>query len=236
MSWLFSQVLVEAYLPASCSDGEPSAQLNVMPTPRPFWLKDKTIEFSSLSQFGPTSRRLTGSLGEALLTSFRAASPARTSARPAREPALTEPEADSGWKWRESFAKFSRDSSSWKTRQCSLLGGLEPYSETWPRWGSMLDGECSELTMPELPTNASASGLLPTPTASNTKAHHMRGADKGKPRESRSYGDRGPLNPPYLESLMGWPVKWTEFEPLETARFREWQQQHGEFSGATSNP
>ncbi len=32
MSWLFSQALVAEYSAANCSDGEPSAQLNVMPT------------------------------------------------------------------------------------------------------------------------------------------------------------------------------------------------------------
>ena len=37
MSWLFSQALVEEYSAVTCSDGEPCAQLNVMPTPQPFW-------------------------------------------------------------------------------------------------------------------------------------------------------------------------------------------------------
>lgn len=36
MSWLFSQALVEAYLEATCSAGEPSAQLNAMPTQHRF--------------------------------------------------------------------------------------------------------------------------------------------------------------------------------------------------------
>ena len=34
MSWLFSQALVEEYSDGSCSDGEPSVQLSVMPTGR----------------------------------------------------------------------------------------------------------------------------------------------------------------------------------------------------------
>src|SRR5687768_17477186 len=54
MSWLFSQALVEEYSAASCSDGEQSAQLNVMPTQHKFWRNDKTMEFSRLSQFGLT--------------------------------------------------------------------------------------------------------------------------------------------------------------------------------------
>lgn len=60
----------------------------------------------------------------------------------------------------------------------------------------------------------------------NTKAHHMRGADKGKPRKPRSYGATGPLNPQFVEWLMGWPANWTDLKPLEMARFHEWQQQH----------
>jgi DNA (cytosine-5)-methyltransferase 1 len=36
----------------------------------------------------------------------------------------------------------------------------------------------------------------------------------------------GPLNPSWVEWLMGWPSGWTDLKPLEMARFREWQQQH----------
>jgi hypothetical protein len=211
MSWLFSQALVEEYSADTCSDGEPSAQLNVMPTPHKFWHKDKTIEPCDLSQFGLTSQLLTAGRGEELLTSFRADFHARTSAEPAREPESKASEADYGWKWPASFVKYDRSSSSWKTRQCSLLGDSELFSETWPRWGSMRDGECSELITPELYTSEKESGFwptvrasdgerggrgdliqavrgnqnshfkpYPTPTATNTKANHMRGADKGK--------------------------------------------------------
>jgi len=49
-----------------------------------------------------------------------------------------------GEKWRGSFVKFDQDLSLWKTHQCSLLGDLEEFSETWPQWGLMRDGECWE--------------------------------------------------------------------------------------------
>ena len=39
----------------------------------------------------------------------------------------------------------------------------------------------------------------------------------------------GHLNPAWVEWLMGWPVGWTELRPLETDRFQQWLQQHGEF-------
>ena len=39
----------------------------------------------------------------------------------------------------------------------------------------------------------------------------------------------GPLNPVWVEWLMGWPTGWTDLKPLATAKFHEWQQQHGKF-------
>jgi DNA (cytosine-5)-methyltransferase 1 len=104
--------------------------------------------------------------------------------------------------------------------------------------------------------------MFPTPLASNTKAHHMRGADKGKAREPRSYlptpcatdwktGYRldteagqaqrekrakplrdhsapgGQLNPTWVEWLMGWPLGWTDFRPLETDKCHSALLRHG---------
>ena len=80
MSWLFSQALVEEYSAGTSLAGEQFAQLNAMPTPQGFWHRDKMIDCSRLSRYGPTSRLLRASHGEELLTSFRAAFRARTSA------------------------------------------------------------------------------------------------------------------------------------------------------------
>ena len=71
--------------------------------------------------------------------------------------------------------------------------------------------------------------MFPTPTATNTKANHMRGSDKGKVREPRSYGETGQLNPNWVEWLMGWPIGWTGCEPLATDKFREWLRLHSCF-------
>jgi DNA (cytosine-5)-methyltransferase 1 len=37
----------------------------------------------------------------------------------------------------------------------------------------------------------------------------------------------GQLNPTWVEWLMAWPLGWTDLKPLETDKFRSWQQQHG---------
>lgn len=162
MSWLFSRALVAEYSAADFSVGGPSAPLRLMHTPQPFLLSDKTTAFSSPSQFGLTCEPLSVIHGEVLLMSYRAAFHARTSAQPDSVPESKASDPASGWKWPASFVKFDPNTHSWRTRQCSLLGGLEEFSETWPRWGSMRDGECLALTTPALHTNASESGSWPT--------------------------------------------------------------------------
>jgi hypothetical protein len=164
MSWLFSQALVEAFSAGTSSGGEPCAQLNVMPTAQPFWRNDKPMDASRFSRFGLTSRLLTADRGEELLTWFLAAFHARTSVPPAAAQDSTEPAAAFGFKWPGSFAKLDPSTSTWRTRQCSLLGDSDEFSETWPSSGSMRSGECSARPALEHSTSATESGLWPTPT------------------------------------------------------------------------
>jgi hypothetical protein len=119
-------------------------------------------DFSRLSRFAMTFGPLTDDLGADVLTWFLAGFPAKTLVLLERAPELPESEADSGWKWRESSVKYDRAMRLWKTRQCSLFEDSEWFSETWPRWGLMRDGECWELPMSARPTFARGSGLLPT--------------------------------------------------------------------------
>jgi hypothetical protein len=183
MSWLFSQALVAEYSAGCCTGDEPSAQLNVMPTPHKFWRNDRTMDSSRLSQFGLTLQLLTEADGEALLTLFLAASHARTLAQPVQAQVSTESAADCGDTWRGSFAKYDRDTSKWKTAQCSLLGDSDEFLETWPRWGSMRNGASFLRPTPALPIFGNESGLWPTPTAT-------LGAHGGRvtPRKSREGG------------------------------------------------
>lgn len=175
MSWLFSRALVAASLGGNSSAGEPSAPLNLMPTPQPFLHNGKTTAFSKPSQYGLTYELLTADRGEALLMWFRAGFRARTSAPPVKAQASKAPAPASGWRWPASYAKYDPAERSWRTRQSSLLGGSESFSETWPRWGSMRNGECLA-RRPWAPlTSASASGSWPTPKAQNTTGAGIHG-------------------------------------------------------------
>lgn len=301
MSWLYSQALVEEFSEATSSGGEPSAQLNVMPTLHPFWRNDKPMDVSRLSRFGLTCAALTEQHGADLLTWFRAGFRARTSASQEAEQDSTAPGQDSGEKWSGSFAKWSPNGFSRRTPQLSFLEDSEPSWVTWPRSGLMRRGECYPLETLEHRTSESASGLWLTPCATDAKpitggnlyqtttgsVRHMRPDGKSTNRglaaqvswptptvcgnynrkgSSAASGDGlatavknwatpcardfrhpgrsrlertgsksgdplpqqigGPLNPTWVEWLMGWPLGWTDLKPSGTDRFHEWQQQH----------
>jgi len=144
MSWLYSQVLVEEYLGDISLDGEQSVQSSGSSIPQAYCAPDKMTGFSRLSRFGMTFKPLKENLGEELLTLYLAAFHAPTFPQQEKEQELMEKPLECGEKWRGSFTKYDPDSSLWRTHQCSLLGDLEEFSETWPQWGLMRDGECWE--------------------------------------------------------------------------------------------
>jgi hypothetical protein len=139
--------------------------------------------FSRLSRFGMTYKPLMETRGEELLTLYRAAFHVQTSAQREKAQESMEKTQDSGEKWRGSFVKYDPDSSLWITHQCSLLGGLDEFLETWPQWGLMRDGECWEQQMLAQTIRGTESGLsekLPTPTASDYKSQPTSKSWKAK--------------------------------------------------------
>jgi hypothetical protein len=161
MSWLFSQALVEEYSAANYSDGEQSVQSNGSHTQQAYCAPDKMTDFSRLSRFGMMFKPLTAILGEELLMSYLAAFHVKTSAPLEKAQELMVNEAECGQKWLASFVKYDQVTSSWKTHQCSLLGDLDEFLETWPQWGLMRGGECWEQKTLEQITRGTGFGLSP---------------------------------------------------------------------------
>jgi len=277
MSWLFSQVLVEEYLPESSSDGEQSAPLNGNPTQLAYCAPDKMTAFSRLSRFGMTFKPLTADRGKELLTLFRAGFHVKTSAPQEKALELMENDQECGSTWRGWLAKYDPDMSLWRTAQCSLLEDLNESLATLPRSGMTRNGLLWELPMLEQTTKGTESGLLPAPTmqglngGSNSRKAAMatgtwptplasdwkaRGPnskqqgllekvkwptpvarmhkDGGNPSEYKrneiplAAQAGGPLNPEWVEWLMGWPLGWTDLKPLETDKSHYVQQPPGE--------
>lgn len=231
MSWHFSQAVEAAYLGGNSLDGVPCAPWNLAPTAQDDSCSDKMKDTFHRSPFGMMFVPSTDARGAELLTLFLADSRARTLAVPEKATDWKENEADCGWKCEGSFVKYDHASRLWKTRQCSLIEGLEEYSETWPKWGLMHDGEVLQEKMRVRQLKGSGF-LLPAPTKSMGK----RGwglSKTGRARYSKelienalSFGYKPP--PDLLEWTVGWPLTWSRPVPLETDKFRQWLLAHGE--------
>jgi len=80
------------------------------------------------------------------------------------------------------FARWDRDSQSWRTSAATSLWDLELSSLTLPAWGGLHDGELCEHPTPELAINVLDSSSLPTPRATD--------GTKGGPNHRGSSGDQ----------------------------------------------
>jgi hypothetical protein len=227
MSWLFSQVLVEEFLGENCLDGEQSVQSSGNPIQQAYCAPDKMMDFSRLSRFGMTYKPLMETRGEELLMSYRADFHAKTSQLLEKGQESMESDQECGEKWHASFVKYDPSSSLWKTHQCSLLGDLDEFSETWPQWGLMQDGECWEQQMLEQDINETEFGLWPTPTTP-TGGGNFGGS--GAYKNAIKNGTHIPhsINPNLYEWLMGWPLGWTDLKPLAMDKSHCVQQPLGE--------
>lgn len=269
----------EASWEGNCLDGAPFALLNLLPTQDKSSSQDNETESSQDSPSGMTLRRSTDDHGKDTLMWFQADSPVRTYLPQEKAQESMDSDQDCGPKWQGSWAKYNPNSYSWKTPQCSLLGGLIEFSETWPRWGTMQNGEFWALSTPGHLTNETESGLWPTPTASQARSEGMimqlralvdagtltreeaeriaQGSLTPKrmkqwptptvndsknstlppsqinhdniPGELLRQGESpgGNLNPTWVEWLMGWPIGWTDLQPLAMDKFQQWSDSHG---------
>lgn len=235
--------LVEAYSGERSSDGARFAPLSLMPSPQPFLRRGKTTAFFRPSQYGLTCERLTECRGAAVLMWFLAGFHAKTSARPERGQASPENEAGSGVTSPGSFARWDRVSRSWKTPHYSQSEGSTSFSGTWPRWGTMRNGVCSEQMTQARRTEEKESGSRPnwqTPVAVNRAIFLTPNASDSNKWSNQSEAERvakgqyvrlchqlgagGSLNPTWVEWLMGWPILWTSLGQLNKHDFEYWQK------------
>lgn len=92
-------------------------------------------------------------------------------------------EADSTAKSSAALTWYDHHSCSWKTPQQLLEGDWEPYSETWPRAGTMRAGRCWPLPTWVRPINGNGGGALlgvPTPTSSQPGQGDPSDPQRGK--------------------------------------------------------
>jgi len=234
MSWLFSQALAEEYFPETCLGGEQFAPSKSMLTAQAYLWPGKMMGFSRLSRYGMTCAHLTENHGAALLMLFLADFRAKTSVSQEKEKESIQKEVDYGEKWRGSLGKYDHPSHSWKIHQCSLIEGLETFSEAFAKSGTMRNGEYFPLAHLVHHIHEKECSLWPTPMRSDYKGP-QKNTFKTKNgswivrRKSGEYGAKltdalgGKPNPMWSEWLMGWPLNWTELRPLEMDKFHAWR-------------
>jgi len=240
MSWLFSQALVGEYLGDISLDGEQSVQSSGKPTLQAYCALDKMTAFSRLSRFGMTYKPLTESRGQELLTLYLEDFHARTLVPQEKAQGLTENDQECGEKWLASLGKYDLDTSLWKTHQCSLLGDLDEFLETWPQWGLMRNGEFWEVKNLAHHIQGTEFGLShPTPLKTDHfkflrfRKESVLKSTFGMHRNSIAYwmtANHGKIpSAAWIYWVMGWPNGWANLNVLEMDKFQLWQQQHGEF-------
>ena len=214
MSWHYLRELEGESLEDICSGGELLQPLKSKITHAEFYCNGKLMDSYLDSLSGTTFVHSMENLGEEKSMLSRVDFHVRTLVPQEKVQDLTEKGQVSGEKWQGSFTKYSPDSCSWKTHQCSFLGDLDEFSETWPRWGSMRTGECYQLPMSEQNINETEYGLWPTPT---TPSGGGNCGGSGAYKNAIKNGTHIPhsINPSLYEWLMGWPIGWTDLKPLE---------------------
>lgn len=137
-----------------------------------------------------------------------------------------------GLKCSKPYAFYDPNTSSWKTYQHSLWGGLEPFSGTWPRSGMMRNGHVyKHINFPPT-TKEIGCSLLPTPQASD--GLRLRFSVENLQNARRKHREKGTFLGSYLaetlaedyglsqsvqltEKLMNVPYGWTDLNCSETA-------------------
>jgi len=213
MSWLFSQALVEEYLVDTSLVGEQSVQSNGSNTQQAYCAPDKMTDFSRLSRFGMTYKPLTETRGEELLMSYLEDFHAKTSQPQGEAQVLMENEAECGDKWRGSFTKYDPSLCSWKTHQCSLLGDLDEFSETWPQWGLMRDGECWEQRTLEQTIRGTESGLSENKELWPTPCLPGNGGTNGKAKMKKMLANKWPTPTCHNSNEKGSPSEFKRDSP-----------------------
>jgi len=250
VSWHYLQGEEEVSSGHISWDGEQFVPSNLKSTLGGYSLPAKGMESCPDSPSGMMLQPSMEDPGGGELMWFQGDFPVRTYLPPARERESGEgSDQDSGPTWPGSLAKYNPHTYSWKTAQCSLFGGLISFSETFPRWGLMQDGELLGLTELVGITAGKESGLWPTIVKNEGPGGKVRKltdavaiAEGFRPRYYKpgQYPEREPftgkVNPVWAEWLMGWPMGWTNaLQPLEMAKFQQWLDLHGMSSPKASD-
>lgn len=220
MSWHFSQALVAEFSGAICLDGEQFAQLNLNRTMRLFSASDKMMEFCRRSRSGMMCEPLMVEFGEAVLMSFLEGFPVKPIPQQLQEKTMR-------------MISGRKCGGSW---QMSLPGTYLPRTlkgepliwqqKILKRWVIKSNALPYQRQTWVLTTFGKDTGFVHTPTCTANYSAPSMQKWKSCKEFTRVFGNPTPMN---HEWLMGWPIGWTDLQPLETGKFHQWLRLHGKF-------
>jgi hypothetical protein len=218
MSWLFSQALAEDCSRHTLWDGELSALLKWNGTADAYLSSDKMMDtLAPLSRYGMTFVPLTADRGAGLLTSLVEDFLAKPIARQLRGKTM---QTISGRKcdgsWQMLLPGTSLPKTSAELRSTGRATNLKRWAtkpEQFP-----LDRQTWVVT-----TYGKDFGYLHTPT---TQGNYCADSMQKHPSCRAWRTVFGRVTPQAQEWLMGWPIGWTDLQPLETDKFQLWQSLH----------
>lgn len=220
MSWVFSQALVEEFLPHSFLAIEPSVQLRSIPTASDDSCSDKMKGTFHRSPFGAMCVPSTEPRGVELLTAYLAAFPVKPIPARLEEGVLrtiSGRKCDGSWQMSLPGTYAPRTPSDVRStarpttlrRWVTPSGALPFPRQTWV-----------------LTTFGSDIGYLHTPTATANYACKSMQKWPNCREYTRVFGWPTPTD---HEWMMGFPIGWSDWKPLETHKFRSWLQQHSPY-------
>lgn len=242
MSWLYLPGQVVDFSGQNSSDGKQSATLKIINTPSKLSKLESRTDYSTMPPYGTMPEHSTGSPGVDVWISSLLASRANHSAAP---------EKDTGKKTAgicglirgALLAKYDQDLSCWRTFQKSFLTDIsDEYLVSYPKWGMTVDGELFKARTSVHLTDEKGYSLWQTPVASDWrrlyftresllkhkyKKNRRGGNDSLVTQVMEEYGWYPTLN--FMEWLMGYPIGWTELKPLETDKYQQWLNSHGDY-------
>lgn len=137
--------------------------------------------------------------------------------------ALQESDRGYGLSLPESLANYDPATLSWRTSQTSLFGGWAEFLGTWPQSGMTRSGQLFQRAPWVRHTHVKGCSLWRTPVASDGRKtggqpSHNSVLKRVRDRQTITLAmqvmliEPGPLNPQFVESLMGFPIDWTALE------------------------
>lgn len=143
------------------------------------------------------------------------------------------------------FGNIDHSSSFSKMLQQFVVTGSTPYCGKLPKQGMMQNGVAYPLPKQEHHTNVTGGGCWPTPRASEwkdcgqsgsksqismSKKHYLCAVVKDGQQDKTNHNMNGNqtvvLNPDWVETLMGYPIGWTESKHWATQLCPKRQGKH----------